>query len=216
MKHILSEADKNHLVQRVAETEELVCAQVVLATVGKCDHYAEIPWKAFALGASTASLPVLVYLNLYPAWITWSTFLGCLMVIFSAGAMTALGTVFFPPFARLFLSRNRAQTETRQYAESFFLNRKLFNTPDRMTILILISAFERQVILLPDEGVASRLTTSDQQKIITSMTVLLARHKTREALDLALDELVRLMKPTAEGFRSNSCFSNEIIEEEGV
>jgi putative membrane protein len=216
MKHILSETDKKHLAQRVSETEKLVQSQVVLTTVGKCDSYAEIPWIAFALGASSVSLAVLGYLIFFPVWMDGSTFLISLTVIFLIAALAALATVFSQPFARLFLSRNRAQTETRQYAESFFLNRELFNTRDRMAILILISAFERHVVILPDKGVNNRLPASDLQQIISAMSGLLARNKVREAIDLALDEMIRLMKPTSERLLSNDNFSNEIIEEKGL
>ena len=70
MKHLLSETDRTLLDKRIAETEKQTGAQIVLASVLRCDSYAEIPWKAFALGASIASLAT-VFLDLFVLhWLT--------------------------------------------------------------------------------------------------------------------------------------------------
>jgi len=46
------------LNRRIADVEKNADVQVVLAVVDRCDVYAELPWKAFALGASVAGLLV--------------------------------------------------------------------------------------------------------------------------------------------------------------
>ena len=52
MKRTLTDLERNGLDQRVAEAEKRTGAQVVLAVVKRSDTYAELPWKAFALGAA--------------------------------------------------------------------------------------------------------------------------------------------------------------------
>jgi len=63
MKKILSDHERDQLNQLVADMENRMDAQIVLAVVKRCDSYAELPWKAFALGASIAGL-VFFILNL--------------------------------------------------------------------------------------------------------------------------------------------------------
>ncbi|MEA3461198.1 MAG: hypothetical protein U9R49_04900, partial [Bacteroidota bacterium] len=59
MKQILTETDRTLLDRRIAEVEKHTGAQIVLASVIRSDCFAEIPWKAFALGASIAGLATL-------------------------------------------------------------------------------------------------------------------------------------------------------------
>ena len=56
MKQILSASDRDLLDKRIMEAELQTKAQIVVALVKRCDNYAEIPWKAFAIGASVAGL----------------------------------------------------------------------------------------------------------------------------------------------------------------
>lgn len=53
MKKNLSDTDRTLLDKRIAETEKQTRTQIVLASVLRSDSYAEIPWKAFASGASS-------------------------------------------------------------------------------------------------------------------------------------------------------------------
>ena len=101
MKHYLTDNDRSLLDRRIAETEKQTGAQIVLATVMRSDSYVEIPWKAFALGASIASL-LMVFLDLFVlGWLTATMILFSVAVILATGAIFALLTVLFPRFATL-------------------------------------------------------------------------------------------------------------------
>ena len=52
----LTKAEADAIDAQVARLESRTGVQVVTAVVGKSDTYAELPWKAFALGASLAGL----------------------------------------------------------------------------------------------------------------------------------------------------------------
>lgn len=56
MKHTLNDEERRKLDQHIADEEKRTGAQVVLAVIERSDSYAELPWKAFALGASTSGL----------------------------------------------------------------------------------------------------------------------------------------------------------------
>ncbi len=103
------------------------------------------------------------------------------LILFPVATILATGTLFvfltilFQGFARLFLSEGRRETETMQYAESLFLSRELFATEGRRGILLLISQFERQVVILPDKGVRDRLSIEVMDNIISKMTQYLRK-----------------------------------------
>jgi len=213
MKHILSEDDKVFLEARIAETEKKTRAQIVLATARRCDSYAEIPWKAFAFGASIAALIVFLADLLFPVWQTNLTSLLSIVAILAAGFLPALLTIICERFARMFLLRSRKQQETLQYAESLFLSRELFATENRRGILMLISRFEKQVVILRDTGVRDRLSTDVMRNIISKMTLPLRKKEFRKAFETGLNELLITIEPPLQGTEERNELSNEIIEE---
>ena len=216
MRHFLSEDEKRELDRLIREAEGRVKAQIVLAVIRRCDNYPEIPWKVFALSASIAGLLVFLYNLFFPGWITNAMILISISAILAIGAFFALLSVLIPGFARLFLNHHRAETETRQYAESIFFEHELFATGERSAILLMVSMFERQVILLPDKGTGSRLTIEVMNEIIAPMYRPLKQREVKLAMETGLEQLTRALEASASGRTVKDVLSNEIIEEEGV
>jgi putative membrane protein len=214
---ILSDHERSRLDHLIADAEKRTNAQIVLAVIKRSDDYTELPWKAFALSASIASLFVVILDFILFYWVSYITVLITAIIILSIGATSALLTIFIPGFARIFLSANRAEVEVKQYAESLFLTRELFATRTRIGILLLVSLFERQVILLPDKGLSSRLTKNAMQNIIACMTQHLAHNKLNRALESGLEELSKALELSTQGKSSiENELSDQIIEEKGV
>lgn len=219
MEHVLSGSDRDRLDRRIADAEKRTQAQIVVAVIKRSDTYAEVPWKAFAFGASVAGLLV-VALGLLPCCRTPGlTFpLAGVTAVLGVGALFALLAVLVPGFARLFLSSHRAEVEVRQYAQSLFLERELFATAGRTGVLLLVSLFERQVILLPDKGLRKRLTEEATRDVIGAMTPCLARNEVDRALEHGIDRLALALEATlsaAEVKSGKDELANEIIEEKG-
>jgi putative membrane protein len=215
MKRALSDQERIHLDQRVAEAEKRTGAQIVLAVIERSDSYLELPWKAFALGASIASFVVVMLDMLRPGWTTGHVSLLAVATTLLAGAASALFCVLVPAFGRLFLNAHRAETEVRQHAQSLFLTRELFATHQRTGILLLVSVFERQVVLLPDRGLHKRLSQDGMQKIINRMGVALASGQFARALEDGLNGLEEVLASTAPAGPGENELPNSIIEEKG-
>jgi putative membrane protein len=216
MKQILSDTDRNLLDKRIAEAEKLTKAQFVLATVNRSDNYAEIPWKAFALGTSITALTVFLLDLLLMRWITDTIILFSVVAILATGVIFFFLTLTFPRFSRFFLSESRRETETLQYAESLFLSRELFTTEGRRGILLLVSQFELQVVILPDKGVRDRLSKEVMKNIISEMAQYLRQNEAGKALETGLEKIVSELCATASSRPDKNELSNEIIEGEGV
>ncbi len=217
MKPVLSENDRIQLGQRIAEVEKITKTQVVLGTVKRCDVYAEVPWKAFALGTSVAGLLVFSFDLFLFSWISHTTILISVAAILSAGLIIIFLTLLFPRFARLFISGYRLETETQQYAESLFLSHELFSTERRSGILLLICLFERRVVILPDKGLSSRVSQEALKRIIKLTTQSLAHNNdVRHAMEIALNEFIRIIEPLSPDETVKDELSNEIMEEAGV
>lgn len=213
MRPHLTEQERMLLDRRVAEVEQRTGAQVVLAVVGRSDVYAELPWKAFALGAGLAGLLVVLVEQFREPWNTSATVLIAVAATLLAGAAASALCITVPGFARLFLDRNRAEVETRQYAESLFLSRELFATSQRSGVLLLVSMFERTVVVLPDTGSEKRLGQKGLAEIIASMTAYLAARKVARALEAGLSGLERRLAATAPADPAGNELPDSVIEE---
>ncbi len=159
----------------IGNIERRTGIELVAAVVGKCDSYPEIPWKAFALSAAFGALVLLAQAIVQPGRAAEWDLQRAPVFILGIGAAVALLSIFWPACGRLFLDRARAETEIEQHARAFFLERELFRTRNRTAMLLLVSLFERNVVIVPDSGVAARLDRNALQAVIHQMTPDLRR-----------------------------------------
>jgi putative membrane protein len=219
MKPILTESERTRLNRAVAAAEKRTGGQIVLAVILRSDAYPEIPWKAFALAASVSGLAVCLSEVFSKTWPEPVTPPAAMIAVLGAGLVSALLTILVPAYARLFLGNRRPEAEVRQYAESFFLRRALSETAGRRGVLLLVSLFERRVILLPDKGLRSRLTADESRSAIDRMISVLKRGDVSGALKTGLDSLTDalLTPPTRKPSRSGrNELADSVVEEEGA
>ena len=183
----LTEQDRIIIATRVGELEARTGTQVVTAVIGKSDSYPEAPWKAFALGAATAGLACTIWQLGAGGWAGDTARTGHVLVILGSGAFLALLTTLFSPFARLFVDRTRRDVEVTQFAQSLFFQRALDRTRGGFGILLLVSVFERKVVILADEGFDGRIGAPDWGELTRRITLLLRHGRAAIALLAGLE-----------------------------
>ncbi len=211
--------DEERRIQAAAEQlEAKTGVQVLAAIIGKADHYPEVPWKAFALAASLAALGLIVQAALDPPWLAPIHAAFYALLVLGVGAAAALAAISWPSLARRLAGSLRLQAEVEQYARAFFLERELFRTRERRGILLLLSLFERKVVILPDSGAAARLGDAELAQVLGAITPPLARGARCEALMAGLAALEAAL--LAAGFRGAPGGPDEIppelVQDKGV
>jgi putative membrane protein len=191
---LLSEAEKQAVTARVARVEAATGVQVVTAVAAKADAYPELVWIAFALAASLAGLAVVVLDLLRPDWMGAYAALTHVAPVLGLAAASALGAVFVPRYARLFLRDTRRDVEVRQYAQCLFLDHDLCRTHARTAVLLLVARFEHKVELVADAGFRERVARADWQSVVDATTAGLARGDCAAALLAGLDRLEALLR----------------------
>lgn len=166
---------------------------MVTAVVGKSDSYPEAPWKAFALGAAIAALACVIWQFAARGWSADTPETWHVLVILGSGALLALLAVLYPPFARLFVDRTRRNVEATQFAQSLFFRRGLDRTRSRVGILLLVSLFERKVVILADEGFDGRIDAHDWEAVTGRITLLLRHSTTANALRAGLEAMEAML-----------------------
>ncbi len=191
----------------VARVEAATGVQVVVALIDKADTYLELPWRAFALGASLGGFTAVVADALSSAWGSQSALVTAGITL-AAGAALAVAALVVPSFARLFLRDIRRNAEVRHYAEALFLRRELFATRERTAVLVLVARFERKVEILADTGLHDRVMRAEWSRVIAKMTPPLAQHRYADAFREGLDAIEALL--ISKGFSPRSDSANEL------
>jgi putative membrane protein len=169
----LSSAEANSVATRIADVEARTGVQVVVAVVGRAARYPEARWKAFALGVSASGLIIGCMGFFRPEWTLVGSAFGDVVAVLATGIVNALVATYLRSYQRAFVRDNRAAVEVRQYAEGLFLARELFATPARTAVLIVVSLFERAVVVHADRGFTDRVATSEWEAVVAPMTVAL-------------------------------------------
>ena len=191
---VLTEQERQEINELAQQFEAATGAQAVAAIVGKADEYPDIPWKAFALGAALAALAVVADEFIQPDWASIHTPLRDVAAILAAGVLCSVAAMAIPAFGRLFLNRERARGEVRQYAQGIFLQREVFKTTGRVGILMLVARFERRVVILPDSGIARHVSARELDEVIAAMAPQLAQAQPVQAFRAGFDALAALLK----------------------
>ena len=182
--------------------------ELVTAVIARADSYSEAPWKAFALGASLAACAAAAWALFEPRWDAFAAVIETAVAVLAAGGVLALGTVWIPPFARVFVPSERRDTEARQYAQALFLEHGLHRTRHRDGILVLVSLFERRVVVLADRGVSDRVARTEFDAVVAAVTGALTRTSLADALLTGLDRLQDIL--VQHGFRARAGDTNEL------
>ena len=201
-------AESDAIDRRIATVEARTGVQVLTAVVPRSDSYVELPWKAFALGASLAALAVVVF-DVEPGqWVTSGTALPHALTILGLGAACALLAIVVPGFARWFLRASHRHAAVREHAQSLFLRHELFRTRRRTAVLILVSRFERLVEILPDTGLQGRIDETAWHRVIDAMAPYLREERPFHALEAGIAAVESLL--VSKGFHAGADATNEL------
>ena len=213
----LTSTEADAIEAQVARVESRTGVQIVTAVVGKSDTYVELPWKAFALGASLAAFGVVAADTWRPEWVTAGTALLHVVTILGVAAACALLAVFVPAFGRLFLRATRRDSKCASTRSRCF-SRGSCSARAAHGVLVLVSLFERRIEILPDTGLHDRVSEADWRAVVSRMTPLLRQARPFHALQEGLDALEALL--AAKGFRAAEAGANDLpdrpIEERGA
>ncbi|MFN3413597.1 MAG: TPM domain-containing protein [Thermoanaerobaculum sp.] len=156
------------VAEAVKAVEKESAAEVVPVVVGAAGQYPQAAWRAAALGALGGSVTASLVLKLVEVWGLPLEFWILTPPLIGAALGWLLASTL-PPVARVFLSQEEMATQVRERAEHAFLTEEVFATKGRTGMLILVALFERQVVVLGDRGIASRIPQERWQGIASAV-----------------------------------------------
>ncbi|WP_420576547.1 TPM domain-containing protein [Ekhidna sp.] len=208
-KYIFTKEEKHRVKEAVEALEKESCGEIVPFFTRQSDDYSEVSWHLAAiLGiAGLAIIAMLSYTWLLPAL----SFLEAFVVILVLMILGYFLPVLFPVIKRVFISDERAMEMISLRAKEAFLNEKVYDTKERVGILIYISRLEHVVLVMGDEGINAKVKKDDWEKVVSLITDGLKRRQIGDGLVNGINHCKELL--LHHGFVRKDSDTNELSDE---
>lgn len=180
------------VAEAVAAVERESAAEVVPVVVGAAGSYPQAAWRAATLGALGASAAMALAQRSVEIWGLPLEFWLLAPPLFGAG-LALIATYLVPPLARLFLTSQEMAIQVRERAEHAFLSEEVFATRERTGMLVFVALFERQVVVLGDRGIASRIPQERWQGIAQGIAQGIGQGQPAQALVAGIRQCAALL-----------------------
>lgn len=147
-----SPEELERIKKAVHDAESKISGEIVPVFVERSGIYSIANYRAAIIGAATMFLLIIVFDRYVPSLAVYDPVL-IFSLVMLGGFIGALKSHFINPIKRFMLSQAHLDQATRKRAETAFLEEEVFNTRQRTGILIFISFFEHEVIVMADKGI---------------------------------------------------------------
>ena len=176
---------KKQISDAVKDAEKVTCGEIVPFIVPSSDPYSEASWYSASILGAVAALLVgaLSYHWMLPFQVTPFE-----VAVFILGSLI-LGFILplvLPVLRRMIIADDQKNHRVRQRARQAFLEEKVFQTEERVGILIFISMFERKVLVLGDEGINAKVKEEDWKEIVAALIEGIKKNQTTDGLVKAI------------------------------
>jgi putative membrane protein len=214
LKKRFSDSDLQRIKDSVKEAEKKISGEIVPVIVEKSGYYNSANYKGGLIGATLAFIIMIILdryvindagLTLYydPVFIFFVVTLG--------GVIGAVTPILFPNIMRALINQKHLDHATHQRAENAFLEEEVFNTRQRTGIMIFISFFEHEVIVMADKGISKVVEQKFWDKIVADLVASIRSGKVVEGLEVAITKCGEIL--LEKGFTISADDENELKDD---
>jgi putative membrane protein len=214
IKKRFNDSDLQRIKDAVKLAEEKISGEIVPVIVERSGRYLIANYKGSLIGASLAFMTMIV-LDRYiitdasntlfydPVFIFFMVILG--------GVVGALIPHLSERARRLLLSQVYMDQTTRQRAENAFLEEEVFNTRQRTGIMIFISFFEHEVMVMADRGISKVVEQKQWDMIVADLVAQIRAGHAIEGLEAGIRRCGDLL--LEKGFKKSDDDINELTDD---
>jgi putative membrane protein len=127
------------------------------------------------------------------------------------GIAGAAATAYSDWLKRMLIDQAYLDNVTRQRAENAFLEEEVFNTRQRTGIMIFISFFEHEVIVMADRGISKVVDQKQWDEIVNNIIVKIRTGKIIDGLEAGIRKCGEVL--LANGFHKTDDDVNELRDD---
>jgi putative membrane protein len=169
----------------VHKAEEKISGEIVPVFVEKSGFYSIANYRAGLTTSALAFLLVIVFDRYIPSLAVYDPLLIFLLIVLS-GLTGALASNYLNFIQRIFVGQHHLDRATRQRADTAFLQEEVFNTRHRTGIMIFISFFEREVIVIADRGISKVVEQKEWDKMVKGIIENIRMGKVIDGMETAI------------------------------
>jgi len=180
-----SPAELERIKNAVKTAESKISGEIVPVFVEKSSHYTIANYRAALIGAAAVFFLIVIFDRYVPALAVYDPVLIFVLVMLG-GFIGAIKSHFINPVKRLMLSQSYMDQATRKRAQSAFLEEEVFNTRQRTGIMIFISFFEHEVIVMADKGISKVVEQKEWDAIVRKIIEHVKQGKITDGIEAAI------------------------------
>ena len=169
----------------VHKAEDKISGEIVPVFVEKSGLYSIANYRAAAVAASLTFLLIIIADRYFPSFAIYDPLLIFLSILL-VGLFGFLTSNYLLPIQKIFVAQQHLDTSTRHRAEAAFLREEVFNTRHRTGIMIFISFFEREVIVMADRGISKVVEQKEWDKMVQGIIQSIRKGKVIEGIESAI------------------------------
>ena len=187
-----SDADLQRIKDAVKEAESKISGEIVPVIVERSGTYAIASYRAGALFAMLTFAAIIIIDQYVPALAIYDP-LTIFVVVLTGGLFGGLLVHYLDPFKKLMLTQLHLDKATRLKAESSFLQQEVFNTRQRTGIMIFISFFEHEVIVMADKGISRVVEQKEWDTMVQAFITKIRNGDTVGGLEACIKKCAQIL-----------------------
>lgn len=180
-----SQEDLNRIKTAVKLAEDKISGEIVPVFVERSGFYTIANYRGGIASAFIAFI-VIVILDRYVPSMTIFDPLYIFLDVILAGMVGTIITHYIDPVKRIMLSQSHMDQATRKRAENAFLEEEVFNTRHRTGIMIFVSFFEREVMVMADRGISKVVDQKEWDKLVQNIIEKIRMGKVAEGIEASI------------------------------
>jgi putative membrane protein len=171
LKKRFSDQDLERIKSAVRTAEDKISGEIVPVIVDRSGAYTVANYKSSIVVAALAFFGFIM-LDRYvidPSFTLYYDPLFIFFTVFMLGTAGYFVPTMLPAVRRFLLTQRQLDDVTRQRAENAFLEEEVFNTRHRTGIMIFISFFEHEVIVMADRGISKVVEQKEWDAVVSEL-----------------------------------------------
>src|SRR5687768_3308362 len=209
-----SDNDLQRIKNAVRKAEEKISGEIVPVIVERSGSYAIANYKGALIGASLTFV-IMIMLDRFiideAAHTLFYDPIFLFLMVILGGVLGGLIPNYSDPLKRFLVAKQYQDLMTRQSAENAFLEEEVFNTRQRTGIMIFVSFFEHEVIVMADTGISKVVDQTHWDKIVQDIIHNIKSGKIIEALENGIKQCGELL--LEKGFTKTADDTNELHDD---
>jgi putative membrane protein len=214
LKQKFTDSDLQRIKAAVKEAEDKISGEIVPVIVERSGFYSLANYRSSLILASLAFLAMIIvdrYVIQDAANTLYYDPLFIFIIVIIAGLVGAYVPNLFNDLKRALVTQRHLDHATRMRAENAFLEEEVFNTRHRTGIMIFISFFEHEVIIMSDRGISKVVEQKQWDKIVADLIANIRTGKLVDGLEGAIKRCGEIL--LEKGFHKTDDDVNELRDD---